>query len=247
MNEQLIVLSGELAPLNGFVGDGLISDVLYRLKSGKEATVFCCKAGPAVDMDLVGAKIYRPNRSFKNDAIYQEGRVVLDARARRAVAKKSRFGKAVKSDQWIGHEYDILQTLYSGGADVPRPIKQQGNAILMEYFGDEDGPAPMLKDVRITREEAPRLFKQLVDNVQTLLACNYIHGDLSPYNILYWQEQLVVIDFPQAVDARQNRHARDLLFRDLENAYRYFARFGVAADPRRISDGLWHKFMRGML
>ena len=40
MNEKPIVFSGELAPLNGFVSAGLISDVLYRLKSGKEATVF---------------------------------------------------------------------------------------------------------------------------------------------------------------------------------------------------------------
>ena len=247
MNEEPIVLTGELEPLNGFVGDGLINDVIYRLKSGKEATVFCCQGGPAVESELVGAKIYRPNRSFKNDAIYQEGRVVLDARARRAVAKKSRFGKAVKSEQWIGHEYDILQTLYEAGADVPRPIKQEGNAILMEYFGDEEGPAPMLRDVRLTPEEAPHLFKQLVDNVQTLLACNYIHGDLSPYNILYWQDALVIIDFPQAIDARQNRHARELLFRDLENVYRYFARFGVSANPRRITDALWHKYMRGML
>ncbi len=120
MNEEPIVLSGESASLNGFVSDGLISDVLYRLKSGKEATVFCCQAGPAVKSELVGAKIYRPNRSFKNDALYQEGRVVLDARARRAVAKKSSFGKTVKSNQWIGHDYDILQKLYEAGADVAR-------------------------------------------------------------------------------------------------------------------------------
>ena len=247
MNEKPIVFSGELAPLNGFVSAGLISDVLYRLKSGKEATVFCCRAGPAVNSELVGAKIYRPNRSFKNDAIYQEGRIVLDTRARRAVAKKSRFGKAVKANQWIGHEYDIMQKLYEAGADVPRPIKQDGNAILMEYIGDQEGPAPMLRDVRVTREEATSLFKQLIDNVQLLLSCNYIHGDLSAYNMLYWDDKLIVIDFPQVVDVRQNRHSRELLFRDLENVYRYFSRFGVEASPRRITDGLWHKFMRGTL
>ena len=76
----------------------------------------------------------------------------------------------------------------------------------------------MLQDVHVTREEATALFKQLI-----------------------------VIDFPPVVDVRQNRHSRELLFRDLENVYRYFSRFGVEASPRRITDGLWHKFMRGML
>ena len=105
----------------------------------------------------------------------------------------------------------------------------------------------MLRDVRVTREEATSLFKQLIDNVQLLLSCNYIHGDLSAYNMLYWDDKLIVIDFPQVVDVRQNRYSRELLFRDLENVYRYFSRFGVEASPRRITDGLWHKFMRGML
>ena len=105
----------------------------------------------------------------------------------------------------------------------------------------------MLRDVHVTCEEATSLFKQLIDNVQLLLSCNYIHGDLSAYNMLYWDDKLIVIDFPQVVDVRQNRHSRELLFRDLENVYRYFSRFGVEASPRRITDGLWHKFMRGML
>ncbi len=105
----------------------------------------------------------------------------------------------------------------------------------------------MLRDVRLTREESPLLFKQFIDNMQLLLSCNYIHGDLSAYNMLYWEGKLVVIDFPQAVDARQNRHSRELLFRDLENVYRYFSRFSIEASSRHIADGLWHKFMRGML
>lgn len=243
MNQAIMSLHDELRPLNPFLDKGFISEVLYRLKSGKEATVFCCRGGPAAGADLVAAKIYRSNRSFKNDAVYQEGRVVLDARMRRAVKKKSRTGREGKFSNWVGSEYATLEVLHAEGADVPRPIAQQGSAVLMQYFGDEEGPAPLLRDVRLERQLARPFFYKLVDNIALFLACNCVHGDLSPYNILYAEEKLSIIDFPQAVDARSNRHARELLVRDLENVYGYFARLGVEANTRRIADGLWHRFM----
>jgi len=37
--------------LEPFIEDGLLADVLYPIKSGKEATVYCCSAGPRVKAD----------------------------------------------------------------------------------------------------------------------------------------------------------------------------------------------------
>jgi RIO-like serine/threonine protein kinase len=48
-----------------------------------------------------------------------------------------------------------------------------------------------------------------------------------------------VIDFPQAVDPRKNRHAEALLARDVERVCAHFARLGLARDPARIADDLW--------
>ena len=66
--------------------------------------------------------------------------------------------------------------------------------------------------------------------IERWLGVNLVHGDLSPYNILYWKGRCVAIDFPQAVDPRFNDAARSLLERDISNLAKYFARMGVKLD-----------------
>src|SRR5215831_9566069 len=73
--------------LDFFFAEGMITEILYQVKSGKEATIYCCEAHPSTGMELIAAKIYRSRnqRNFKNDAIYLEGRVITKARVRRAI------------------------------------------------------------------------------------------------------------------------------------------------------------------
>src|SRR5690242_16781758 len=58
-----------LSSLAQFYEQDLITDVLRVIKSGKEATVYCCAADPAMGRKLLAAKVYRPRmfRSLKND------------------------------------------------------------------------------------------------------------------------------------------------------------------------------------
>ncbi|MDQ6669908.1 MAG: serine protein kinase RIO [Chloroflexota bacterium] len=233
--------------LEPFVEDGLIEGVLYPIKSGKEATVYCCRAGPALEADLVAAKVYKARafRSFRADSVYREGRVIVDRRARRAAAKRTAFGQKVQSSLWTNHEWDVLKTLHPAGADVPEPIAQSAGAILLEFVGGDDGPAPVLNDVRLTSAEAETLFDRLLDNVQLWLACNIVHADLSPYNVLYRADGWApVIDFPQAVDPRFNTNAFQLLLRDVENLARYFERCGVRRDPFSLAERYWSEWER---
>ena len=80
-----------------------------------------------------------------------------------------------------------------------------------------------------------------------MLGANVVHGDLSPYNILWWKDRATIIDLPQAVDPRFNRNARMLLERDIANVCKYFARAGVACHPGRLAGDLWRRFMRAEL
>ena len=130
------------------------------------------------------------------------------------------------------------------GADVPRPLARSGSALLLEYVGDQDGPASMLKDAQLTRDEGHAAWARLLENVGLLLACYVVHGDLSAYNVLWDGTRPVIIDFPQAMDPRFNGNAYSLLVRDLENLARYFARFGVDADASKIADELWGAYER---
>ena len=70
---------------------------------------------------------------------------------------------------------------------------------------------------------------------------------LSPFNILMWNAQPRLIDFPQAVDPRMNRNAYALLYRDIDNVCRHFARYGIDANATRIAGEMWSEFVKGML
>jgi RIO kinase 1 len=236
----------ELAP---FFEADLIDDVLQELKSGKEATAYWCAATERAGIEYAVAKVYRPmeSRGFRNDAVYQQGRFDLEKRVQRAVASKSSFGREVQFGSWIHHEYATLALLHGAGCDVPQPVSKAESALLIEFVGDADGPAPQLKDVRLSRDEARAAWERLLLNIEVWLALDRVHGDLSAYNVLYWDGQAVVIDFPQAVDPHINRNAYELLERDLTNLYRFFERSGVRADPRRIAGGLWTAYQFGEL
>jgi RIO kinase 1 len=239
-------VSEAIAPL---IDDEIIDDVLYPVKSGKEATLYCCRGARRAQAELVAVKVYKPQRfrSFRNDSLYQEGRVILNQRDARAAAKRTRFGREVQSSLWTNSEYETLRVLHRAGSCVPKPIARTAGAIAMQWIGDDDGPAPQLKDAALSADDALVLFEQLVADIQLWLACNVVHGDLSAYNLLVADQRLVAIDFPQACDPRFNTNAASLLARDLDNVCRFFGRYHVEADAGAIAYDLWDRFERGEL
>lgn len=242
-----------LTYLSPFYADGIITDVLRVVKGGKEATVYVCEAHPSTGLELLAAKVYRPKqfRTFKNDAEYKFGRPILgadgqavrDKRLLKAVAQGSRAGEAASHASWLAHEFTTMKLLFESGASVPRPVMQDENALLMQYFGDEYSPAPTLIEAEIPREDALSLFDSLMRNVELMLSHDRIHGDLSAYNVLYWEGEAILIDFPQVIDAYGNPNAFRFLLRDVERLCQYFVRYGVRADPLRIARGMWSRAM----
>ena len=241
--------------LSGFYDDLWLNDVAFRVKGGKEATVYCCDAHRSTERELLAAKIFRPTmfRAMRNDALYRVGRETLDdesksvrdSRRKRALEKRTAFGRALATTSWCQHEFRTLVELHGAGADVPEPLACGDNAILMEFVGDRRGAAPILNDVRLSRHEARRLFERLVENVRLLLGSYRIHGDLSAYNVLYWEGEVRLIDFPQAIDAINHPMAFELLTRDIDRLCRYFAKHGVAVarDATTLAHDLWSEIM----
>ncbi len=231
----------------------VIADVTRRVKGGKEANVYCCAAHPDTGRDLIAAKLYRPRkfRALKNTAEYQQGRAMLDAkgntisardwRMHKAIAGKSRKGLEAAQTSWLMHEFTLMQQLHEAGADVPEPLKHNEYALLMEYVGDEAMPAPLLIDVTLNSAEARPLFERLMWNVEIMLSCGWVHGDLSAYNVLYWQGEIAIIDFPQVVGLQANPSARAIFRRDVERVCGYFARYGVHSNAAKLANDLWHK------
>lgn len=242
--------------LHSFYDEHLITDVLAQVKGGKEASVYCCAADPTTGAELLAAKVYRPRqfRNLRNDKVYRDGRAILtsdgravkksDHRILRAVGKKTAFGAQVQHTSWIMYEYTTMERLYQAGAAVPRPFAAADNAILMAYCGDERRAAPALNEVGLSAKVARPLLDEVLRNIELMLQHNLIHGDLSAYNILYWQGRAMLIDFPQVTDIRTNKQAEAILRRDITRVCEYFARQGVRANPAAIMADIWERYGR---
>ena len=238
-----------------FIERALIVELLAPIKSGKEASVYRCRAHPSTGVAELALKAYRPReeRSFKNDALYQEGRVLTrvgggNTRAARALRGGTRFGRQVRAATWSGHEAATLERLYDAGLPVPQPFASVSGALLMELFATPQGHvAPALHQVRLQRHEAGWLFDAICADIERMLSLHVVHGDLSAYNVLVSGGEYRIIDFPQAVDPRFNPSAFTLLRRDLENIAHHCARFGPIRNPVHIAHDMWQRFRRGEL
>jgi RIO kinase 1 len=219
------------------------------VKAGKEASLYQCRSGPRINAPFIAAKVYRPRslRNLKNDTIYRTGRIDLDEDGSalfkeadlKAIMKRSNYGEELRHTSWIAYEFKTLEKLFHAGADVPKPYAMLKNSIMMEFIGDGANAAPTLNNVRLGRGEALRLFDRVVQNLNLLLANQRIHGDLSAYNILYWDGNITLIDFPQVVHPEANPSAWMIFQRDVIRICQYFDAQGISTNPRKLAIDLW--------
>ncbi len=230
--------------LASFGGQGLITEVLGIIGDGKEATVYCCAAHPKTGVELLAAKVYRAQkfRAFSGVSRYARERTPLGTRGRRAVRNRTRTGRRIAHGEWVHWEWETLEELCDAGASVPEPLAVSEDAILMEYLGDRDGPAPKLCHTRLGPEQMRGVGETLARDIEILLDCNRVHADLSAYNVLWWDDRAWMIDVPQSIDARTHPEAFALLCRDLENVADYLRAADI--EPARLGRELWSRFVR---
>lgn len=223
------------------------------LKSGKEAEIFLVeRTFERTGRRLLAHKRYRIRKpgkdqlrnegfsnatQFRRHAMYREG-WFLPSRDRRALAagNRSAYGQALAASLWPIQEWTILRRAAAAGVSVPRPIEQTEDGFLMEFIGDpiEMVAAPKLAQVRLDADALASAWRQMLENLHGLTAAGLVHGDLSPYNLLWWEGRLVVIDLPQAVEFVTNPDAFELLHRDVANVGGWFGRRGIAVDVEAV-------------
>ncbi|MFH1315692.1 MAG: RIO1 family regulatory kinase/ATPase [Candidatus Uhrbacteria bacterium] len=200
-------------------------EIVSNIKSGKEATVYRAM----LDGHLVAMKVYKKpeERNFKNTGAYLLGKYYRRASERKAVAKKNKFAKKMKHENWVRREFFMLQELFDTGSNIPKPILQIDDAIFMELLGDINTVAPRLCDIELEKSEAQRAFDSVLKSVKTFWSFGIVHADLSEFNILWWKSQPYIIDFPQSIDRRMHPNPREILDRDLGNIVKYFGKYIV--------------------
>jgi serine/threonine-protein kinase RIO1 len=133
-------------------------------------------------------------------------------------------------------EYDYLMNCFRAGVHVPTPIGRVGNYLTMRFIGDGTQPAPQLKDVHLENPE--KVLDQILDDYLLMYSkAHYVHGDLSKYNILWWQERPWLIDIPQAVIVNKwsdMLKVEKLLIRDIKNVLAHFETYDIYRDPDHI-------------
>jgi RIO kinase 1 len=204
------------------ISDKIINTIEFPISTGKEANLF---KGTTIDKNDIAIKIYRVATStIRNYTKY----IIGDPRFKRV---KKDHRQVVYA--WARKEFKNLTRMHDAGVAVPKPIAVRDNILLMEYIGDEHFSAPILKETEI---KAPRKkFNFLIDNISKMYAkANIVHGDLSEYNILVKNNDLIIIDVAQAV-LLAHPMSNEMLMRDVNNISRYFRDYyEIESDPYQI-------------
>lgn len=207
-----------------FMTAGYINSVHFPISTGKEGNVFYVTDE---DGDGFALKIYRTSTStFKRISRYIEG----DPRFKGITGNHWKMIYA-----WTNKEYRNLRRYMDNGIRVPEPIEFEKNCLLMEYIGDENGPAPQLRDAELKRPNM--VYKEIVSFiVDGYRKAHLVHGDLSEYNILVSKDRPVLIDCGQALTA-DHFNAKEFLLRDIGNINRFFRNRGVdTIDDKELMD-----------
>jgi RIO kinase 1 len=107
---------------------------------------------------------------------------------------------------------------------VPEPVAHERNVLVSEFVGEDGVGAPQLREVEVENPET--CYEVVVEYASRLYDAGIVHGDLSEYNLLIHDGDILVIDMGQSVDAEHPR-ADDLLENDCGNVARFFSSLGV--------------------
>lgn len=119
---------------------------------------------------------------------------------------------------WVQREYRNLLKAREAGVRVPTPLACTDHVLVMEFIGNEE-PAPKVKDLK--PENPKEFFSKIIEYMRLMYQKGgLIHGDLSEYNILNFNENPVFIDFTQGTIIKSPR-ADELLERDIKNICKF--------------------------
>ena len=197
---------------------GVFEELVSPLKVGKESNVFIAVNGKK----NVIVKIYRvQNCDFKRMYEYIGG----DHRYQFLNKQRRQIIFA-----WAQREYKNLMRAAERGVTVPKPLGFMNHILVEELIGGTE-PAPPVKD--LPPKNPKQFFQLVIEEMKKLYKMGLVHGDLSSFNILNYQEKPYLIDFSQAT-LMKHPNAEELLKRDVKNIAQFFRKLGVDAPEEEL-------------
>ncbi|MBT4823650.1 serine protein kinase RIO [Candidatus Woesearchaeota archaeon] len=194
-------------------GQGYFDELESPISVGKEANIFSAKTK---DGKRVIIKIYRLetcnfNKMF--DYIRQDPRYA---------GMKNQRRKVIFS--WTQREQRNLLKSRQVGVRVPLVHTCLDNILVLEYIGD-DIIALQLKNH--FPKNKTKFLNKIIEYMHIMWKkARLVHGDLSCFNILNYNENPVFIDFSQTTDIK-SQNAKELLIRDIKNISVFFRKIGL--------------------
>ncbi len=206
-----------LLAVSRLVTQGQFDSLDFPISTGKEGGVFRATRGA----EFRAVKVYRiGNTVFRHLPPYAVEELRRETSARN-------WGGLIFA--WTRREHTILGRLTDAGVRCPRPYGHFRNVLVMEFVGTAEGAAPRLKDAAI--DDPAALYEELVREIGRMIReAHLVHADLSPYNTLYFEGKVVLIDVAQAVPT-DHPDARRLIDRDIANFARFLGRAGYEVEP----------------
>ena len=214
--EQSVFDDATFAAIYKLVQDGHIEAFGGPISTGKEANVYEALGSDEDEERDVAVKIYRINASnFRQMREYLEG----DPRFEGIGNDKKQIVLA-----WTQKEFANLSRARQAGVRVPEPIAVERNVLVMELVGLVEERARRLAEVDVENPETA--YEVVSEYMRRLHAAGLVHGDLSEYNMIIHDGELVVIDLGQAVTVH-HPNAGEFLRRDCRNVAAFFGRQGL--------------------
>jgi RIO kinase 1 len=198
--------------------------VEFVIATGKEGNVFRCVSGK----NFFALKIYKVDTNdFKHMTDYLYG----DERFKNIRKDRLEIIKA-----WTKKEFRNLKDLTKANIRVPLPIACNRNCLVMEFIGDENGnPAPSAKKKPF--KEPEKQYELLCKYMAKMVGAKLVHSDLSEYNILNHDEELIIIDVGQTVSTL-HPNAKEFFERDVLNLSKWFVKQGVKTNYEKMYEDI---------
>ncbi|HET8848085.1 MAG TPA: RIO1 family regulatory kinase/ATPase [Nitrososphaeraceae archaeon] len=209
----LLVTGLDIYVLKILSNKNIITALGPQVGIGKEAEVYL--AHDSLDQDRV-IKMFRLGRSsFKQ------------------IKRKRNVSSGINS--WLlmnietaKKEYDVLTYLRDSSVSFPNPMYRSFHCIVMEaIYGNRLSDIEKLNDPEL-------VLGKIINSITIAYRKGYINGDLNEYNILVNDDDIFILDWPQAVRV-DTINADIVLTRDVKNILKFFSKkFGLERDSRKI-------------
>lgn len=213
--------SATIAAVHELARKKYFDELEFVISTGKEGNVFRAISGE----NFYALKIYKVDTS---DFKHMQDYIIGDERF-----KEIRKDKLEIIKIWTRKEFRNLEDFTKAKIRVPQPIATNRNCLLMEFIGKNGEAAPRAKEIPFQNPQEK--YELMCEYMAKMINARLVHSDLSEYNLLNNDEELVIIDVGQAVTT-MHPNAKEFFERDVTNMSKWFAKQGVDTDYDKMYD-----------